>query len=108
MCVPDFLVASLGLEQLDEGVAHGAPTVVQVLELVVFGLVVTTSGPNRDPGSAAPRGCEAFAGVAADLRVGAREGTSARRHGRHGRHGDGRHHKTMRNRPCGRAQWLMG
>jgi hypothetical protein len=41
---PDLLVSTLGLEQLDEGVAHGAPAVEQVLELPVLGLVLGARG----------------------------------------------------------------
>ena len=41
---PDLLVSALGLEELDEGVAHGAPAVEQVLELPVLGLVLGARG----------------------------------------------------------------
>jgi hypothetical protein len=38
--LPDLLVALLRLEELDEGVAHRASAVVQVLELPVLGLII--------------------------------------------------------------------
>lgn len=92
---PDLLVALLGFEQLDESVAHGASAVVQVLERVVRGLVVTAGGASGGC-AAAPRG-GGYARAAFDATVatylvwgggGARERGRARRRRRrsYGRH----------------------
>lgn len=67
-CAPDLLVPALGLEQLDQRVAHRAPAVVQVLQLVVGRLVVARRGGPHHDSPTAPRGGETFAAsIATDL-----------------------------------------